>query len=88
MKLKDGILLKKVMGNYMVVSTNGEYSHVDSMQTVNETGAFLWRYLEDGTDEEEMVGALLGEFDVTEDIARRDVSEFVEKVRAANLLKD
>ena len=88
MKLKDGILLKKVMGNYMVVSTLGAYSHVDSMQTVNETGAFLWRYLEEGTDEDEMVGALLGEFDVTEDVARRDVSEFVEKIRAAELLEE
>lgn len=88
MKLKDGIILKKVMGNYMVISTVGTYSHVDSMQTVNETGAFLWSYLEKGASEDELVGALLAEFEVTEDEARRDVAAFVGKVREAGLLTD
>ena len=86
-KLKSGIMLKKVMGSFMIVSTNNSTSYVNSMQTTNETGAFLWKFLEKGTDEDEMVKELLNEFDVSEEDARKDIREFVKKVKDAGLLE-
>ena len=85
-KLKSGIMLKKVMGNYMIISTQTSAFYVNSMQTTNETGAFLWKFLEKGSDEEEMVKALLEEFDVSEEAARKDIRGFIKKVSDAGLL--
>ena len=87
LKLKSGIMLKKVMGSFMVISTQSSASYVNSMQTTNETGAFLWKFLEKGTDEDEMVNGLLNEFDVSEEAARKDVKGFIKKINDAGLLE-
>ena len=86
-KLKSGIMLKKVMGNYMIISTQSSASYLNSMQTTNETGAFLWKFLEKGTSEDEMLKALLEEFDVSEEAAREDIRGFIKKISDAGLIE-
>jgi sensor domain CHASE-containing protein len=80
MKLKSGFVLRKVADTYVVVAVGAEAKKHNVMITLNETGRFLWEHLEKGATEEELVSALLGEYDVSEDDARESVSEFVEKL--------
>ena len=56
------------------------------MINLNDTGAFLWKLLEKGADEDGMVNALLAEYEVGEDVARADVKAFVNKLTEAGLL--
>lgn len=79
MKIKDGFILRKVAGENIVVPSGTELN-LNMLITLNETGRFLWEHLEKGATEEELVSALLGEYDVSEDDARESVSEFVEKL--------
>jgi hypothetical protein len=49
------------------------------MVRLNETGAFLWKALaERDMTEEELVDAILAEYDVSREIASRDVHRVVE----------
>ena len=54
---------------------------------LNETGKFLWERLEKGTDEEALVAALLGEYDVDEQTARKHVALFVGKLNENGFLR-
>jgi hypothetical protein len=47
---------------------------------LNETGSFLWPRLA-ASSEEDLVSALLAEFDVTPEAARRDVNAFLQQLR-------
>ena len=85
MKIKDGFILKKVMGSYMLVSVDGEGG---TMQTMNETGAFLWEQLSDHTTIDALVEKLLSEYDTDPDTARADVTAFVAKLKSSNLLDE
>lgn len=79
MKLKDGFILRSVAGQSVVLPTGGDLD-LNMMITLNDTGAFLWEKLENDTTEENLVIALLAEYDVDEDTAKAAVAAFVEKL--------
>jgi len=85
MKIKEGFLLRNIAGQTVVLPTGGELD-LNMMITLNETGAFLWQQLQEETDEAALVQALLAEYDVSEDLAAKAVSAFVEKLRKNEFL--
>ncbi len=87
MKIKSGFVLEEVGGSYIAVAVGANASN--ALIKMNGTGAFLWRLL-DGTDmsEDSLVSALTAEYEVGEDIARRDALVFVDKLRQAGLLDE
>ena len=85
LKLKEGFILRKVGGETIVIPSGDELD-LNMMITLNGTGEFLWNCLEQGTTEEDMVAALLAEYDVEEAVARRSVCSFVEKLNSHGFL--
>ncbi len=85
MKIKDGYMLKKVMGSFMIISTAD--SDTNQMQTMNETGAFLWNLLSEDTTKEKMLQALMEEYDVDFSTAKNDIDAFITKLENSNLLE-
>lgn len=79
MKLKNGFLLRKIAGQTVVLPTSAELD-LNMMITLNETGAFLWEHLAEETDEAELTSALLAEYDVDEETAKKAVAAFVKKL--------
>lgn len=79
MKLKEGFLLRQVAGQTVVLPTGGELD-VNMMITLNDTGAFLWHRLAEETDESTLIAALLAEYDVDEETAKKAVAGFVKKL--------
>ena len=79
MKIKDGFLLRQVAGQ-MVVLPSGDDLDLNMMITLNDTGAFLWELLQNETEEETLVAALLAEYEVTESVARESVKNFIGKL--------
>lgn len=85
MKLKDGFVLRKVAGE-VVVLPSGNDLDLNMMITLNGTGEFLWKRLETGAEIEELVQALLAEYDVDEATANVAVRGFVDKLSANGFL--
>lgn len=85
MKLKDGFVLRTVAGDTIVVPT-GNALDLNMMITLNDTGKFLWEKLEKGAQTEELVTALLEEYDVDETTAKAHVAAFVEKLNGHGFL--
>ena len=79
MKLKEGFLLRQVAGQTVVLPAGGELD-VNMMITLNDTGAFLWHRLAEETDESTLIAALLAEYDVDEETAKKAVAGFVKKL--------
>lgn len=87
MKLKDGFALREVAGEYMAVPFDESYNDVGALIMLNETGAFLWKKLETECSKEDLVSALTDEYKITDEEAERAVSDFTDRLKAANLLK-
>ena len=85
-KIKDGFVLRQVAGNYIVIGVGGDAVNFNGMVTINETGAFLWKLLEAGCDKEDLLAALLKEYDVDEESAKKDITAFLQNLYNGELL--
>lgn len=80
MKIKDGFMLREIAGQWVVVPLGSRVVEFNSIMTLTESGAILWKLMEKGSGEDEMIKALLAEYDVDESVVRGDVHAFVESI--------
>lgn len=81
MKRKEGFVLRTVAGSNVLVPVGRQAVDFNGMITLNETGAFIWRQLEQNADEAQIVAAILENYDVEEARAVSCVKTFLEKLR-------
>lgn len=85
MKLKAGFILRTVAGETVALPTGG-VTNFDMMITLNDTGRFLWELLEKGAEKEELVDALLKEYDVSKELAQESVDAFTARLKELDFL--
>ena len=85
MKIKPIYKLRTVGGTNIVVSTNG--MNFSGIITVNDTAKFIWRKIESGAQEEEIVNSLAVECDISADEIREEVHGFIEKLKGAGVIE-
>lgn len=88
MKIKPGFALKAVDDTYIVVPVDAQTADFRCILTLNETGALLWKQLENDSSEAQLVDALLAEYDVASALAQGDVAAFVAELRENDLLEE
>ena len=88
MKLKSGFLLREVAGESVVIPLGGTAGNFGGMLRVNETGKLLWAMLEKGASREELLRAMLAEYEVEESIAAADIESFLQKLRQGGMLEE
>ena len=87
MQINKDFTIQQVGAAYIAVPVGKTSMTFHGMIRLNETGAFLWKLMaERDCTEEDLVEALLGEYDVAREIAARDVHAIVEQLRASNVL--
>ena len=86
MKIKDSFVLRNIAGINTVISIDAS-SGFDGMITLNETGVFMWNILKDGTTLEELIDAVIKEYDIDKETATKDTTDFVEKLKSINVFE-
>ena len=88
MKIKDGFVLKKVAGSYMIAATGDKFVGFSSVITTNETGAYIWEMLLANKTKGEICNALVSEYEgVSADEIANDIDEFIEELKKNNILE-
>lgn len=88
MKIKKGFVLEKVGDSYLSCATGKLAKEFSGFVRLNETGAFLWNILSLGdVTKEEMVKKMTAEYDVSQEIALRDVEAFVLNLEKNGILE-
>lgn len=88
MKLKNGMITDSSSEEFIAVAT-GEASKIfNGMIKNNATANFLFEQLMSDTTEEKLVCDLLEKYDVPEETAKKDVHDFLEKIRKTGLLDE
>ena len=75
MKIKEGFILRNVAGSYVVVPIGEATLDFNGMMSLNETGAFLFGKLIEGTDKEQLIEDLMSEYAVDKELAAKDVED-------------
>ena len=87
MKIKEGFILRTVAGSFVVVPIGDATIDFNGMMNLNETGAFLFEKMIDGTTREDLIKALTDEYEVDDETAAKDVDLFIEKVEKEDLFE-
>ena len=87
MKLKQGFLVKELAGEIIAVAVDPSLN-VNGTISLNKTAKTLWLALEEETDEDSLVKALLSEYEVDEALARKCTVDFVAKLRELGFLEN
>lgn len=88
MKLKDGFVKKLIMDEYVVVPTGESLSSFSGLIKLNETGSYIWDKLAEGYDEHMIVKDLSSDYQIDLDTAKKDVSDFLSKIKDAGCIED
>lgn len=87
MKIKANFVLRQIASVWVVLPLGNAALDFREMLTLNESGVLLWRLMKEGCDREDLVAALLTEYDVSRSVAEADADEFVKKLRSAGCLE-
>lgn len=87
MKINKNFVLKEVAGTYLVVAVGDAVKTFNKVINLNETGAFLWRQLENNVTKEQLVDALTAEYKVEREEATKDIEGFIEGLKQVNILE-
>lgn len=88
MKIKEGFMLREVAGSYVVVAVGKRSEQFNGMVNLNETGAFLWKLVEQGASRDELLNSLLETYEVEREKAEQDVDKFISVLQQNNFVEE
>jgi hypothetical protein len=86
MKIKRELMKREIAGEYFLVPVGKTVYDANGLFVLTDVGAFLWDLLPDALDAEDLVHAVLEEYDVDEATARADIEAFLEKLRSMDIV--
>ncbi len=77
MKIKEGFVLREVMGNYVAVAVGEASRSFRGMVTLNESAANIWKLIEKGFSESEICDAMFETYEVDRTTLEADVKKTI-----------
>ncbi len=87
MRIKEGFIVKEIAGQYVVIALGAASKIFNGIIKLNDSGKFIWDKLSGGAEAEDIVDAMLEEYDVDRETATADVEKFVAELKGANILE-
>ena len=77
MKVSADFILREVADTWVVMPLRTDVLDFSGMVRLNNSGAMLWKILEQGASRDELIQAITERYDVSEEQAERDLDEFL-----------
>ncbi|MCI7028451.1 MAG: PqqD family protein [Clostridiales bacterium] len=88
MKIRDGFVLRNVVDEFIVMPTGENIAKFEGAVVLNEVSAFVFRQLENAVSRDDLLTAIVNEFDVDEAVAAADLDELLAQFGKMGLLED
>lgn len=88
LKAKEGFKLRKVSDQYCIVAVGKASKEFKGVISLNGTGAFMFEKLIQGTTKEDLIKAILDEYDVSEDVVTKDVENTIRLLKDNHIIED
>ena len=87
MRVKEGYILREVANQYIVVPTGNRTLDFNGIINLNKSGKFLWENLLTDTTIDKLVSLLTCKYDVSIEVATKDVNEFINNLNKHGILE-
>lgn len=86
MKIKKELVKREIAGDTVLVPIGKTVYDSNGLFILNGAGAFLWDCLESAETEDDLLRAMLEEYDVPRETALADIRDFLEELRELEIL--
>lgn len=86
-KLKDGFVVRKIGDQIMAVPVGRQTSEIHGMIVLTESAELLWKTLEEGAEEKDLVKIITENYEVEEEKATEDIKKFLDGLREQGALQ-
>ena len=86
LKATSEVVLREIAGENLLIPVGQTALKIHGMITLSESGLLLWNRLQEECTEEDLVNALLAEYQVDRETATADVKAFVQQMREVGIL--
>ncbi|MBR2869465.1 MAG: PqqD family protein [Clostridia bacterium] len=86
MKIKEGFALRKVADEFIVMPTGSNIARFDGAIALNEVSAFIFEKLLNPLSKEDLLAAVLDEYDVDRETAAKDIDSIIAKFDEMGIL--
>ena len=87
MKIKEGFVLRNVMDEFIVMPTGDNIAKFDGAVVLNEVSAFIYKLLEAPVSRDDLLIAVLNEYEVDEATAAADLDALLNKLAGMGVLE-
>lgn len=81
------VVTRKTGNEYVLVPITNNIADMNSVYTLNETGAFIWELIDGKKSVNELIDALITEYEIDKDTATEDVFSFIEEMNKYLIIK-
>lgn len=88
MNIKQGYVIRKVMGNHVVIATGEASKKFHGMVKLNDTAAEIWGYISENKSLDEIVSCMLEKYEVDEEKLRQDVTKTIKTLKEQGFIEE
>ena len=88
MKAKPGFVLRNVVDEYILMPTGDNIGKFNGTVLLNEVSAFIWEKLQNPMAKEDLLKAILDEFEVDRATASRDLDVLLETLKGFDVIEN
>ena len=86
MTFRKELMKREIGGEFFLVPLGKTVYETNGLFFLSELGAFIWDIIPTAETESDIVNAVLAEYEVDEETAKKDVAEFIAKLKEMNIL--
>ena len=88
MKAKQGFVLRNVVDEFILMPTGDNIGLFNGTVLLNEVSAFVWEKLKNPISKEDLLKAVLDEFEVEKAVAAADLDALIATLKEYGVIED
>ena len=88
MKAKPGFVVRNIADEFILMPTGDNIGKLKGTILLNEVSAFVWEKLQNPISKEELLNAVLDEYEIDRDVAAKDLGNLLETLRGYDVIVD
>lgn len=87
MRASRNLIIREIAGEYILIPVGEAALKIHGMINLSESAAFLWKKLQNDCTEEDLVDALLAEYDIDHETAVTDVHDLLQRMYSIGVIE-
>lgn len=86
MIIKKELIKREIAGDTILVPVGSAVYDSNGLFVLNELASFIWDLLPEAESEEDILNAVLSEYEVEKEVAEKDIAEFLSKLKKMEII--